>query len=83
MQFLIEAVILSLFAGAIGVTLGVAFSWLGLSALAAYQPGWTFSMPVNAMILGFTVSAAIGIIFGYFPARGAARLKPIEALRYE
>ncbi len=83
MQFLTEAVILTVLAGAIGVILGIGFSWLGLTALAVYQPGWVFEIPWSAMILGFTVSAAIGIIFGYFPARGAAKLKPIEALRYE
>ena len=83
LQFLVEAVVLTLLAGALGVALGVALSWVGLTGLAAYQPGWSFVMPWNAMLLGFTVSAAIGIVFGYFPARGAARLKPIEALRYE
>ena len=83
LQFLVEAVVLTILAGAIGVALGVAFSWLGLTALGAYEPGWSFVMPWSAMLLGFTVSAAIGIVFGYFPALGAARLKPIEALRYE
>ncbi|MBU1349221.1 ABC transporter permease [Patescibacteria group bacterium] len=82
-QFLMEAVVLTVLAGAVGVVLGVTFSWLGLTALGSYQEGWTFTMPWNAMALGFTVSAAIGIVFGYFPARGAARLNPIEALRYE
>ncbi|MFH1077980.1 MAG: ABC transporter permease [Patescibacteria group bacterium] len=82
-QFLMEAVLLTVIAGAIGVVLGVLMSWAGLSALSAYQTGWTFEMPWNAMLLGFTVSAAIGIVFGYFPAQGAAKLNPIEALRYE
>jgi putative ABC transport system permease protein len=83
MQFLAEAVILSVMAGVTGVALGVLFSWIGLTALGSYQPGWTFVMPWSAMLLGFTVSAAIGIGFGYLPARGAARLNSIEALRYE
>ncbi|MCI0479255.1 ABC transporter permease [Candidatus Uhrbacteria bacterium] len=82
-QFLMEAVLLTLLAGLLGVAAGVVFSWLGLRALDTYQPGWTFVMPWDAMVLGFTVSAAIGIVFGFFPARGAARLNPIEALRHE
>lgn len=82
-QFLYEALLLSVFAGLIGVASGVGMSWLGLQALAAYQQGWTFAVPWSGIGLGFGVSVAIGIVFGYFPARKAAKLKPIEALRYE
>lgn len=82
-QFLYEALLLSIFAGLIGVAFGVGLSWIGLKGLAAYQQGWTFSVPWSGVGMGFGVSVAIGIIFGYFPARKAAKLKPIEALRYE
>ncbi|MBI5655205.1 ABC transporter permease [Candidatus Uhrbacteria bacterium] len=82
-QFLYEALLLSVFAGLIGVACGVGLSWIGLKGLAAYQQGWTFSVPWSGVGMGFGVSVAIGIIFGYFPARKAAKLKPIEALRYE
>jgi putative ABC transport system permease protein len=82
-QFLFEAVILTIVAGVIGVLVGLALSYLGILALQAYQDGWAFSFPYEGIALGFTVSATIGIVFGYFPARKAAKLKPIEALRYE
>lgn len=82
-QFLYEALLLSVFAGILGVASGVGISWLGLKALASYQQGWAFSMPWSGIGMGFGVSVAIGIIFGYFPARKAAKLNPIEALRYE
>ncbi|MFA5185545.1 MAG: ABC transporter permease [Patescibacteria group bacterium] len=82
-QFLYEAIMISVFAGILGALAGLVVSWLGLYALSKYQSGWSFTMPWNGMALGFGVSAAIGIIFGYFPARTAAKLSPIEALRYE
>ncbi len=82
-QFLYEAMLLSFFAGIIGVASGVGLSWLSLKALAAYQAGWSFVVPWSGIGMGFGVSVAIGIVFGYFPARKAAKLNPIEALRYE
>ncbi len=82
-QFLSEAVVLSILAGIAGIVTGLGMSWLGLLALARAQSGWSFAAPLNAVALGFGVSVAIGIIFGYFPARRAAKLHPIEALRYE
>jgi len=82
-QFLYEAILISVFAGILGVAFGVGLSWLSLQGLSAYQQGWTFEMPWMGMALGFGVSVAIGVIFGYFPARKAAKLNPIEALRYE
>ncbi len=83
-QFLYEAIVLSLMAGALGIFFGVGFSFLGIKILQSFQSaGWIFEMPWFGIELGFGVSAAIGIIFGYFPARAAAKLNPIEALRYE
>jgi len=78
LQFLVEAVVLSSFGGIIGIVLAVAATFtLGilLNAPAVFNPG--------IMLLAFLFSAAVGVIFGYFPARKAARLDPIEALRYE
>jgi putative ABC transport system permease protein len=82
-QFLAEAVFLTTVGGALGIMLGLLLSVSGISIIARFQDGWSFTFPTNGIILAFTVSAAIGIAFGYFPARKAARLSPIEALRYE
>ncbi|NUN68292.1 MAG: ABC transporter permease [Bacteroidetes bacterium] len=78
MQFLIEAVVLSLLGGLIGVILGVVSSEL-ISSLA----GWTTMVSPASIILAFAFSAAVGIFFGLYPARKAAQLNPIDALRYE
>ncbi len=78
MQFLIEAVVLSLLGGLIGVMLGVLSSTL-ISKFA----GWTTMVSSTSIFLAFTFSAAIGIFFGLYPARKAAQLNPIDALRYE
>jgi putative ABC transport system permease protein len=78
MQFLVEAVVLSLFGGLIGVAIG-----LGLSALVSLLLGVPFILDATIIALAFTFSAAVGVCFGYFPARRAAHLDPIEALRRE
>ncbi len=82
-QFLAEAVMLTVIAGLIGVLLGFTLTWLGIYIISQFQAGWTFEIPWNGAAIGFGVSAAIGVIFGFFPARRAAQLSPIEALRYE
>jgi len=78
LQFLAEAVILSLVGGVAGILFGAAIS-LTISLVA----GWPAPLSVVAIIGGFAFSAAVGIFFGFYPARKAARLNPIEALRYE
>jgi putative ABC transport system permease protein len=82
-QFLLESFIITLMGGVAGIAVGVFLSWLGLFILAYFQQGWTYVTPWGAVALGFTVSAIIGITFGYLPARKAAKLQAIEALRYE
>ncbi len=82
-QFLAEAVILTVLAGLVGIAFGTTLTWLAIQIINRLQSGWTFVLPVNGMVIGFVVATAIGVIFGYFPARKAARLSPIEALRYE
>ena len=77
-QFLIEAITLSSIGGLLGVGLGVAVSRI-LSALAEWP---TLTSP-ESVVIAFVVSAAIGVFFGYYPARKAANLDPIDALRYE
>lgn len=78
MQFLVEAVVLSSLGGIIGIVLAVA----GSVALAdLMQVPFVFN--ANIIMIAFIFSAAVGVIFGYFPARKAARLDPIDALRHE
>src|ERR1041385_5611338 len=78
LQFLIEAVTLSAIGGLLGIGLGI-----GTSNLVASRMQWPTLTPVWASAAAFLVSAAVGIFFGFYPARKAARLDPIEALRYE
>ena len=77
-QFLVEAVVLSLVGGIVGIALGLAGALAGVRSLDVpfvFQPG--------IVVLAFGFSAAVGIVFGCFPARQAARIDPIEALRHE
>ncbi|MBI2159294.1 MAG: ABC transporter permease [Candidatus Rokubacteria bacterium] len=78
LQFLIEAVTLSLIGGIIGIALGV-----GGSEAISYFAAWRTLVAPGAIVLAFGFAAGIGIFFGFYPARKASRLDPIEALRYE
>jgi ABC-type antimicrobial peptide transport system permease subunit len=77
-QFLIEAVVLCLAGGIMGIILGC-----GGSFLVTYFLHWPTETSVTAIVASVIVSASVGIIFGYYPAWKASRLDPIEALRYE
>jgi putative ABC transport system permease protein len=78
MQFLVEAVTLSLIGGTIGVVVGLVTSYT-----IPYFAGWRTLVRPEAIVIAFGFAAAIGIFFGFYPARKAASLNPIEALRYE
>jgi putative ABC transport system permease protein len=78
LQFLIEAVVLCIAGGLVGIGLGVA-----ASTVLAQSFGWQTALDVSALVIAFAFAAAVGMIFGVWPARRAAVLDPIEALRYE
>ncbi len=77
-QFLIEAVTLSLAGGAIGIALGALATWA-----IGHLAGWSVAMDLPAVLLAVGFSGFVGVFFGYYPARRAARLLPIDALRHE
>ena len=77
-QFLIEAVVISLMGGLIGIALGI-----GASKLIGLASGMSTVISVPTIVLSFTFSMAIGLVFGIYPARKAAKLNPIDALHYE
>ncbi len=77
-QFLVESIILTFVGGIIGIEVGILASYL-----ISYFTGSPFVVSANSILLAFAVSAGIGILFGWYPARRAANLQPIEALRYE
>jgi putative ABC transport system permease protein len=77
-QFLVEAVVLCLLGGLIGIALGLSLAWGGASLLQV-----PFQVNAGVVVGAFCFSGLIGLVFGFFPARRAAKLDPIEALRHE
>jgi ABC-type antimicrobial peptide transport system permease subunit len=77
-QFLTEAIILCLAGGMVGLLIGLVLTFVVSKAL-----GWTVAIGVGTIAMAIIVSAAVGIIFGFVPARRASLLNPIDALRYE
>ena len=77
-QFLVEAVVLAITGGAVGIGLGI-----GIQRTVARFAGWPVSVQPDAIWLAFLFSALVGVTFGFYPALKASRLDPIEALRYE
>jgi putative ABC transport system permease protein len=77
-QFLVESIVMSILGGIVGLVAGY-----GGSTLLAHMTGWRTVVPASAVFIAVGFSAAVGVFFGYYPARKAAALNPIQALRYE
>jgi putative ABC transport system permease protein len=77
-QFLVEAVLISLIGGLLGIAFG-----FGISRLIAWLAGWSTVTTFTSILLAFAFSVSVGLLFGIYPARKAARLDPVEAIRYE
>ena len=77
-QFLVESVVMSILGGIIGLAVGYTGAFL-----LAHFTGWSTTVPASAVLIAVGFSAGVGVFFGYYPARKAAALNPIEALRYE
>jgi len=82
-EFLTEAILVTVLGGIIGIGLGAFLGFIVSLIAQSAHLAWTFSVPFYSIAIGFGVSAVIGISFGVFPARSAAKMDPIEALRYE
>jgi ABC-type antimicrobial peptide transport system permease subunit len=78
LQFLFEAITLSIVGGLLGIGIGI-----GVSSLVAKLLKWPIFVSPSSILIAFGVAAAVGVFFGFYPARKAARLDPIDALRYE
>ena len=84
-QFLLEAVVLSLSGGLIGVAIGIAAtvgSTMAVNRVLGHLH-WPMTISLEAILVSLAFAAAVGVFFGYYPARKASRLDPIESLRYE
>jgi putative ABC transport system permease protein len=78
LQFIVEAIVLSVAGGAIGIATGVAASYV-----VGQVMDWPLAVTTSAVLVAFGFAVAVGVFFGFYPARKAAALNPIDALRYE
>ena len=82
-QFLLESLILTTVGGLVGTLLGITLTWVAIQIILQFMDGWSFGVSPQGIFLGVIVSSIIGVIFGFAPARQAAKLNPIVALRKE
>jgi putative ABC transport system permease protein len=83
LQFLFESISLTLIGGIIGLLIGILFAWLVSVVVQSFGLDWAFVVSFSSFALAIGISTLIGVVFGYYPANRAAKLDPIEALRYE
>ena len=82
-EFLIESVLVTIIGGAFGIAGGAFLAWLVALIARAGNLQWSFVVPLYAILLGLGVAGSIGLVFGVLPARAAAKMDPVEAMRYE
>jgi putative ABC transport system permease protein len=82
-QFLIETLVITLIGGILGTVFGLIFSFLAAYVINFFGYEWSFVISATAILLSFIISLIVGLLFGIYPARKAAKLNPIDALRYE
>ncbi len=82
-QFLIEAIVLTSIGGLIGIVSGIAFSFLATLIIKYFGYDWVFSIPLTSILVSFLVAVMVGLVFGVYPAKSAAKLSAINSLRYE
>ena len=82
-EFLIEAVLITILGGVMGILFGAFLAWIVSLIAIAGGLEWGFTLPLYAIALGVGVSAAVGLTFGVLPARAAANLDPVAAMRYD
>ncbi|MEA2097657.1 MAG: ABC transporter permease [Patescibacteria group bacterium] len=82
-QFVAEAVLISVFGGLIGIIFGIFISFVVTLTVRVYNFDWPFTISIEAICISFIVAIGFGIVFGWYPAKKAAKLNPIDALRYE
>lgn len=82
-QFLLETMLLASTGGVLGTLIGIGFAWVLAQIAGRFAPGWLFVIPWGGVVAGVMMSTLIGLVFGVYPARRAAKLDPITALRQE